>query len=310
MVSQLTEGSTYLFNTLLAPTFHEHERDIDAFLAGLQGRLSGVLICALTWAWGKAKGTLDLNIDLVNSSDSTTSQARPIDADPDFRPYPVATGPQPPTMHDPASGVMQQAYSVATRYAFQYLPVAINALQNARNPVSASRTGPQQSSQSPVYPGPVGGYDIPSPSLQYPSQQPGFDANAYAGPSQTIRQAVSSIYASSNTHPSTSDNPESLTRRRSGLLNANQHPIPTPAFISGATSRSTSDQDVPGTRASGSSHSSWGVASGYDEIRREELDDATAPGAGMGARPGSTRRTSSWFRWSSGAEQDLKDKTE
>jgi hypothetical protein len=62
---------------------------------------------------------IQLNIDLVNSSDSTTSQARPIDADPDFRPYPVATGPQPPTLQDPASGVMQQAYSLATRYAFQ-----------------------------------------------------------------------------------------------------------------------------------------------------------------------------------------------
>lgn len=43
------------------------------------------------------------------------------------------------------------------------------------------------------------------------------------------------------------------------------------------------------------------------------MDDVAAVGMGMGARPGSARRTSSWFRWSSGVgagEQDLKDKTE
>jgi hypothetical protein len=46
-----------------------------------------------------------------------------MDVDTDFQQYPIAMSPQPPTLHDPASGVMQQAYSVATRYAFQYVSV-------------------------------------------------------------------------------------------------------------------------------------------------------------------------------------------
>lgn len=140
-----TEGSTYLFNTLLAPTFHEHERDIDAFLSSLKSRLSGALLNVLNWAWARAKKALDvsasplgvanhaemfastqLNIDLTRASTSATSEARPIDANPDFRPYPIATSGQPPTLHDPVSGVMQQAYSVATRYAFQYVHLVVD----------------------------------------------------------------------------------------------------------------------------------------------------------------------------------------
>lgn len=133
-----TEGSTYLFNTLLAPMFHGHERDIDAFLSSLKSRVSGALLNVLNWAWARAKQALDvsasvsmkrivsiivtnsqLNIDLTRASTSATAEARPIDAH--FKPYPIANSGQPPTLHDPASGVMQQAYSVASRYAFQYV---------------------------------------------------------------------------------------------------------------------------------------------------------------------------------------------
>lgn len=57
-----TEGSTYLFNTLLAPTFHEHEHDIDAFLSSLKTRLSGAILELLTWAWGRARSALDVSL--------------------------------------------------------------------------------------------------------------------------------------------------------------------------------------------------------------------------------------------------------
>lgn len=60
-----TEGSTYLFNTLLAPTFHEHERDIDAFLSSLKSRLSGALLNVLNWAWARAKKALDVSASLL-----------------------------------------------------------------------------------------------------------------------------------------------------------------------------------------------------------------------------------------------------
>jgi receptor expression-enhancing protein 1/2/3/4 len=63
-----TEGSTYLFNTLLAPTFHEHERDIDAFLSSLKSRMSGAILDLLTWAWGKARGALDVSLNRTDKS--------------------------------------------------------------------------------------------------------------------------------------------------------------------------------------------------------------------------------------------------
>jgi receptor expression-enhancing protein 1/2/3/4 len=56
-----TEGSTYLFNALLAPMFHEHERDIDAFLSSLKSRVSGALLNVLNWAWARAKQALDVS---------------------------------------------------------------------------------------------------------------------------------------------------------------------------------------------------------------------------------------------------------
>ncbi|KAI5450223.1 hypothetical protein NCC49_003240 [Naganishia albida] len=295
-----TEGSTYLYNTLLAPAFHEHERDIDAFLSSLKSRVSGALLNVLNWAWARAKQALDLNIDLTRASTSATAEARPVDATPDFRPYPIATSGQPPTLHDPASGVMQQAYSAATRYAFQYLPLVINALQNSRTPASTtSRSGPN-ASISPVPPPQSEGYDIDSGSRGFDYQQ---DQDTPPAPSQTLRQAVSGIYASSHTHPSTSDQIDSLSQRRP----ANLQPNVGRSFGSGSTSRSTSDQEIP-THDSGSSRGSWGVASGYDEIRREELDDAGVSGL---PRPGKAQRTSSWFSWSAGgAGQEVKDKTE
>lgn len=89
---------------------------------------------------------------------------------------------------------------------------------------------------------------------------------------------------------------------------ANLQPDARAPFASGSTSRSTSDPEIP-THDSGSSRSSWGVASGYDEIRREEVDDAGV--GGVLARPGNAQRTSSWFTWSAGgAGQETKDKTE
>jgi hypothetical protein len=177
----------------------------------------------------------------------------------------------------------------------RYLPIAINALQNARSPTAATFKSQQRAGFPPVgsSQGGAQGYDIDH-------QNQGTSTNQ-AAPSATLRQAVSSIYASSLAHPSTSDNTD--LHHRGGSL----HPDVNGGPMSGVTSRSISDQEVP-TRGSGSSRSSWGVASGYDEIRREEADDAGISG---NARPGSTRRTSSWFRWSAAAAaQDLKDKTE
>jgi hypothetical protein len=64
-----TEGSTYLFNTLLAPTFHEHERDIDSFLSSLKSRLSGALLNVLNWAWARAKKALDVSVSPLGEAD-------------------------------------------------------------------------------------------------------------------------------------------------------------------------------------------------------------------------------------------------
>lgn len=194
-------------------------------------------------------------------------------------------------MRSSASSVLGRRTTANVLLFLRYLPIAINALQNARSPATATSAPPQQRAGFPPVMSPQG-YNIDTQTQSTSANQP--------APSATLRQAVSSIYASSHAHPSTSENE---LHRRGG----NPYPDANAGPVSGATSRSVSDQEIP-TRGSGSSHSSWGVASGYDEIRRDEVDDA---GFDRSARPGSARRTSSWFRWSAaGAAQDLKDKTE
>ena len=56
------QGSTYIYQRHLAPVFHEHEADIDAFLASLRSRLSAALASGLSWVWEKAKAQLNVSL--------------------------------------------------------------------------------------------------------------------------------------------------------------------------------------------------------------------------------------------------------
>ena len=128
----LVQGSTYIYNQFLAPVFAEHEYDIDSFLASLQGRAGSGMAALISWAWAQARSHLNVGLDSNRSQEVyaqlTTDYEWQLQAgDPNTHAQsglqsghprvPSDTGPQPPTMHDPASGVMRQAMGLATRYA-------------------------------------------------------------------------------------------------------------------------------------------------------------------------------------------------
>jgi hypothetical protein len=51
----LPQGSTLIFNQFLAPTFAEHEDDIDAFLGGLRVKAGKGFVGVWGWLWAKVR---------------------------------------------------------------------------------------------------------------------------------------------------------------------------------------------------------------------------------------------------------------
>ena len=143
-----TQGSTLIFDRLLAPMFAEHEDDIDAFLGGLRVKAGQGVVGVWGWLWTKvreqARGSMcrpysgrlyfAWGVDPCGFVSSQLNAAPPPRTDP-YAPHssatqgypydqglghqPPAIGPQPPTLQDPASGGLAQAYSLASRYALQ-----------------------------------------------------------------------------------------------------------------------------------------------------------------------------------------------
>jgi len=111
-----SEGSSYIYQNHLAPFFHEHEADIDAFLYSLRTRATTALAGGLGWLWDRVRE--QLNVVLPQQPRNEHEQ------------YPN-NAQQPPTLQDPASGAVQQAYSLLTHYAARYLPVALSAVNAA-----------------------------------------------------------------------------------------------------------------------------------------------------------------------------------
>jgi hypothetical protein len=61
LASPSTSGTPYVYNTLLAPTFAEHEREIDAFLANLRGRAGTGARGGLGWLWDTIRKALGVS---------------------------------------------------------------------------------------------------------------------------------------------------------------------------------------------------------------------------------------------------------
>lgn len=158
----------------------------------------------------------------------------------------------------------------------RYLPVVATGLQAAATSVRSAGIPPgQQRPHSPRMDMPV-----PQPTPHSPSVEGFHVPTGYAGvgasPSSLGRNAPSSLAAGGG------------------------------GAVSGfSTSRSNSGESIHRTTAaartasgSNSSRSSWGVGSGFEEIRKEE--DVIAGGSQVeNGRASNVRREGSWFGWSS-----------
>jgi hypothetical protein len=60
------QGASYIYRTHLAPFFHEHEPDIDAFISSLRSRAGEAVVQGAVWVWEKAK--TQLNVSLIRES--------------------------------------------------------------------------------------------------------------------------------------------------------------------------------------------------------------------------------------------------
>ncbi|WWC65671.1 uncharacterized protein I303_108292 [Kwoniella dejecticola CBS 10117] len=301
-----SEGSTYIYTNHLAPLFQEHESDIDAFLSSLRLRASTALAGGLGWCWEKIKA--QLNIALPAGAEPFPGQGV---YDPNnVQGFDVGVGAgvagihQPPTLQDPASGAIQQVYGLFTRYAGQYMPVALSTLAAAASASqSSSARGPSSSAGS----GSVRAEQIPeSMSMPIPVPTPGVKASSSDSTirSRTYLHASSSSSASglngngNGRYPNISNielSQAAASARFNGNSNSNMRAVSTPTrpLSSSHTSEESLGYSIPSGNSSSRLSSDM---SGYEQINREEAQGAPAP-----MRPGmDQRRSSGWFGWGSG----------
>lgn len=55
------QGSTFVYDRILAPVFAEHEKEIDKALAGARGGAVGLLGKAINWAWAKVREGMNVS---------------------------------------------------------------------------------------------------------------------------------------------------------------------------------------------------------------------------------------------------------
>jgi len=271
-----TEGSTLIFDQLLAPTFAEHEDDIDAFLGGLRVKAGQGVVGVWGWLWAKVRE--QLNAAPPPRTDpyaphSSATQGYPYDQG--LMHQPPAIGPQPPTLQDPASGGLAQAYSLASRYALQYLPVAASALVNLR-PLVGGNSGYTENIAMPV-PRPTG--------------------------NRTASSSSSGTWEAGYNVPASVAGEEGITPPNEQRGFSSSLPAAAPAHLRASSDRakksSSSSLSSTGEGDDGRAtpRSSWGGASGYVEVNKEDaVRQAVAEGG------------SSWFGW--GSPPRAKNKTE
>ncbi|WRT69502.1 uncharacterized protein IL334_006488 [Kwoniella shivajii] len=290
-----SEGSSYIYNNHLAPFFHEHESDIDAFLASLRSRASTALAGGMGWCWEKIKA--QLNIVLPAGHESFPNQSGHYGGE--VQGFDVPGVQQPPTLQDPASGAIQQMYGLVTRYAGHYMPVALSALSAAAaSAQSQTRSSSSGSSQRNTR---DRAEQIPeSMSMPIPIPTPGVRSS----PSDSTLRSRTYQHATSNSggggigvgvgvgggYPIVNPELAQASARFNRSINSSQ---PRPTSIS---SNSEDSLSLHSNSNSNSRNNSNGRLSneGYEQILREEAEGANT----STQRPVmDQRRTSSWWGW-------------
>ncbi|WVW86707.1 hypothetical protein I302_108761 [Kwoniella bestiolae CBS 10118] len=258
-----SEGSSYIYNNHLAPFFHEHESDIDAFLASLRSRASTALAGGVGWCWEKVKA--QLNIALPAGHEPFPNQGGYHVGD--VQGFDVPGLHQPPTLQDPASGAIQQVYGLVTRYAGHYMPVALSALTAAAASAqsSASVRPRERAEQVPE-----------SMSMPIPVPTPG----VRSAPSDNTLRSRTYLHASGGGASISSPELAQASARFQG-----HRP---------SASSSNSEDSLFNSGANSKNSSHVRLSSDYEQINRDE-----AMGAPGGQRPGigDQRRSSGWFGW-------------
>ncbi|KAL7424876.1 hypothetical protein Q5752_000562 [Cryptotrichosporon argae] len=275
-----SSGAAYLYRAALAPFFSEHERDIDAFLASLRTRAGAAATDVVGWLWERAR----------------TQFAAVLPTQPDGRAAPAGPSAPPPTLADPTSGTAQQLYGLLSHYASRYLPVAVSAMTAA----AASATGRDGARGS-------GARGIEVDTMPMPVPHP------YAHPpaeSRTLAHARGAAHAPASASTTARAPQVAATYRALAHTPSEESVHSRASSVSGTGSGSGSSSGPPSrvpsgyrtaTQAGSTPAAAWGVASGYDEIGRDELDGVDVDAAAAHARPIAARRESSgWFGWGSG----------
>ncbi|WWC93014.1 uncharacterized protein L201_007978 [Kwoniella dendrophila CBS 6074] len=280
-----SEGSSYIYNNHLAPFFHEHEQDIDAFLASLRSRVSTALAGGLGWCWEKIKA--QLNVALPAGHEPFPGQGG-YDVG-GVQGFDVPGVHQPPTLQDPASGAIQQVYGLVSRYAGQYMPVALSALtaaaasaQNNKQPARPSshlREIAEQIPESLHMPVPV-----PTPGVKNSSSDATLRSRTYMHAASPGNGAYPNISS-----PELAQASARFSRNISTPQNANGRP---------SASSSNSEESLSYHNSRNSSH--MRLSSDYEQINRDEAQGAPTPNNGQ--RPNMEQRKSSgWWGWSGGS---------
>ncbi|WWD04154.1 hypothetical protein V865_002220 [Kwoniella europaea PYCC6329] len=272
-----SEGSSYIYTNHLAPFFHEHESDIDAFLASLRSRASTALAGGLGWCWEKVKA--QLNIALPAGHEPFPNQG--VYNVGDAQGFDVPGLHQPPTLQDPASGAIQQAYGLFSRYAGHYMPVALSALTAAAASAQSSNRSAPASSGFPAR-----AEQVPeSMSMPIPVPTPGVRSS----PSDTTLRSRTYLHAGGSGNGISSPELAAASGRFQG---GRSRP---------SASSSNSEESLFNSAPNSKNSSHVRLSSDYEQINRDEV-----LGAPNGQRPamGDQRRSSGWFGWGGGGTPD------
>ncbi|KAL1413191.1 hypothetical protein Q8F55_000942 [Vanrija albida] len=130
-------AAPYVYNTILAPLFAEHEPAIDAFLGDIRAKTTGAAGGTLGWLWETVRKALGLTQDqAAYAAHAAGWQGPPPGAGAAPPPYAQRPGPPPPQQQGNAGA---GAFGALSGLAKQYLPGAIAAASSALGATGAAQ---------------------------------------------------------------------------------------------------------------------------------------------------------------------------
>ncbi|KAJ3926339.1 MAG: TB2/DP1, HVA22 family-domain-containing protein [Lentinula lateritia] len=272
LVLPQTDGSTHVYDQLLAPYFSSHETEVDGALEELRKRVYEFIQTKLRDVW-----------ELLLSS-TALGQAFPSAATPAAQAQPSA---QPPTLADPISGPAQLAAGFWRTYGPNVLAVGASMYRQL-----APANAPGQALQPTGYD--VGPEDRPVSSRMSTTQSIIERRRQLEAELAALNAGEASAAGAS---PPPFPIPQIPGMQMPSMLGPSSSS--TPSAVSSASSSPTSR--TPGLRERTTSN--VGPGGRFEEINSNDLDEEDESGAGheYGPRPGlpSTSRPS-WFGWGGG----------